>query len=280
MTAPPRPILRWHGGKWKLAEWIIAHFPPHRVYVEPFGGAGSVLLRKARCYAEIYNDLDDDVVNLFRVLRSDNASKLVEALRLTPFAREEFEQSYRISEDPLERARQLIIRSFMGFGSNGHNAATKTGFRANSNQSGTTPALDWNNYPEALGAIVQRLKGVIIDNKDAVAVMRQHDGPETLHYVDPPYVWETRSRAMHRSGCYAHEMTAEQHEALLSALLSLEGMVVLSGYPHPLYDAALEGWEIIERAAHADGAKDRVEVLWINAAAAHRAQPDMFGRAA
>ncbi|MDH3195533.1 MAG: DNA adenine methylase [Hyphomicrobiales bacterium] len=91
MNAPTRPVLRWHGGKWRLAPWIMAQFPPHRVYVEPFGGAASILLRKPRTYAEIYNDLDSDVVNLFRVLRSNRASELIEALRLTPFARAEFE---------------------------------------------------------------------------------------------------------------------------------------------------------------------------------------------
>lgn len=263
---PTRPVLRWHGGKWLLAPWIISYFPPHRCYVEPFGGAASVLMQKPRCYAEVYNDLDDDVVNLFRVLRSSDAPQLVKALRLTPFAREEFEQSYRISAEPIERARQLVVRSFMGFGSNGHNSATKTGFRANSNRSGTTPALDWVNYPDALMAVVERLRGVIIDNRDACAVMAQHDSPETLHYVDPPYVWETRSKAMHRNGCYAHEMDEEQHKALLKAIDQLEGMVILSGYPHPLYEAALGHWQRVERKALADGARERTEVLWINPA--------------
>lgn len=267
MTEPTRPALRWHGGKWLLAPWIIGHFPPHRVYVEPFGGAASVLMQKPRCYAEIYNDLDDDVVNLFRVLRSSDAPKLIEALRLTPFAREEFEETYRVSGEPLERARQLVIRSFMGFGSNGHNAATKTGFRANSNRSGTTPAMDWLNYPDSLGMVVERLRGVIIDNRDACDVMAQHDGPETLHYVDPPYVWETRSKAMHRSGCYAHEMDEAQHRGLLERLNALEGMVILSGYPLALYDASLPKWRRVERKALADGARERVEVLWINPAA-------------
>ena len=84
-----RPLLRYHGGKWLLAPWIISHFPAHRVYVEPFGGAASVLIRKERSYAEVYNDLDSEVVNLFRVLRAQ-PDDLVHAIELTPFARDEF----------------------------------------------------------------------------------------------------------------------------------------------------------------------------------------------
>lgn len=265
IEAPTRPVLRWHGGKWKLAPWIISHFPPHRVYVEPFGGAASVLMRKPRSYGEVYNDLDQDVVNLFRVLQdTTQAAQLTEKLRLTPFAREEFELGYLDTEDPIERARRLVILCFMGFGSNGHNKATRTGFRANSNRSGTTPAHDWANYPDRLPAIIDRLRGIVIENRDALEVMAQHDSPETLHYVDPPYVWETRSSAMHRNRCYTHEMDAEGHGRLLTFLGTLEGAVVLSGYPHDTYDAALSGWRRIECVAHADGARDRTEVLWIN----------------
>jgi DNA adenine methylase len=89
MIQVQRPILRWHGGKWMLADWIISHFPHHRIYTEAFGGAGSVLMQKPRCFAEVYNDLNQDVVNLFRVLRHDSQAKDLErALRLTPFARD------------------------------------------------------------------------------------------------------------------------------------------------------------------------------------------------
>jgi DNA adenine methylase len=265
IDTPTRPALRWHGGKWKLAPWIISHLPPHRVYVEPFGGAASVLVRKPRAYGEVYNDLDRDVVNLFRVLQDPTqAAALGAKLRLTPFARDEFELGYLDCEDPIERARRLVILSFMGFGSNGHNKATKTGFRANSNRSGTTPAQDWSNYPDRLAALIERLRGVVIENRDALEVMAQHDGLDTLHYVDPPYVRETRSAAMHRSGCYAHEMDAEDHERLLTFLGTVAGSVVVSGYPHPTYDAALATWRRIEIDAHADGARDRIEVLWIN----------------
>lgn len=264
-----RPVLRWHGGKYILAPWIVSHLPPHRVYVEPFGGAASVLMRKPRAYAEVYNDLDGDVVNLFQVLRSEFASELVKAVRLTPFARDEFKCAYEHCAEPVERARRLIIRSFMGFGSNGH--TKKTGFRSNSNRSGTTPARDWANYPDAMAAMIERLSGVVIENRDALEVMRAHDGPETLHYVDPPYLPETRNAG----GDYAHEMTVEDHERLLDGIRSLSGIVVLSGYPSGLYDSALSEWRRIERRALADGARERTEVLWINAAS--EATNDLFG---
>jgi DNA adenine methylase len=269
-----RPALRWHGGKWKLAPWIIEHFPPHRVYVEPFGGAASVLIRKPRSYGEIYNDLDQDVVNFFRVLQNPlSAEALRLKLTLTPFAREEFEIGYLDCDDPIERARRLIILCFMGFGSNGHNKTTRTGFRSNSNRSGTTPAHDWANYPEQLPALIARLRGIVIENRDALEVMEQHDSAETLHYVDPPYIWETRSSAMHRNRCYVHEMDRAAHEKLLAFLPSLNGACVLSGYPHAIYDEALTGWSRIEIDAHADGARDRVEVLWINPKAANHVKP-------
>jgi DNA adenine methylase len=256
------------------------------VYVEPFGGAASVLLRKPRSYSEVYNDLDGDVVNLFRVLRDREAADELEGLlRLTPFARDEHLEAYKTSDDPIERARQLIVLSFMGFGSNGHNRRRKTGFRSNSNRSGTTPAHDWANYPDCISAFVDRLQGVVIENKDAMEIMAQHDGEETLHFADPPYLPETRSIAnkydlKYAGGMYAHEMNAECHDALLTFLRGLKGMVVLCGYPSAKYDDALDGWKRIERAAHADGARDRIEVLWINRAGAERLQPSMFEAAA
>lgn len=276
ITAPTRPVLRWHGGKWKLAPWIIGNLPAHRVYVEPFGGAGSVLMRKPRAYAEIWNDLDNHVVNLFQVLRSDRAKELVEGLRLTPFASAEFAAAYEEHADPVERARRLVIRSFMGFGSNGHNRVT--GFRSNSNRSGTTPAHDWTNYPDSLVAVIERLSGVVVLNRDAREVMSGHDGTETLHYVDPPYVFETRADL---AKDYAHELSDGDHADLLKFLRRLQGMVVLSGYASELYDDALSDWRRVQTDALADGARKRVEVLWINPQAASaldsaRAQTELF----
>lgn len=270
MTTPRRPIIRYHGGKWKLADWIIPHFPNHRTYVEPFGGAASVLLKKPRSYAEIYNDLDGEVVNLFRVAR-DAGQELERALRLTPFSRDEYLVAWNPADDPLEQARRTVVRAFMGFGSAavtmrraGRNTVrgglAQTGFRANSNRSGTTPAGDWKNYPDALKDIVTRLQGVVIENKDAFEVIRQHDAPGTLHYIDPPYVQATRDAG----DDYAFELTDQDHQELAKLLASLQGMVVLSGYRCDLYDELFAGWQRIDRHAHADGARPRIECLWLS----------------
>lgn len=258
---PVRPMLRYHGGKWKLAPWILRHLPAHRVYVEPFGGGGSVLLRKPRSYSEVYNDLDGEICNLFRVAR-DHGEELARALELTPFAREEFCVGYEAACEPVEQARRTLIRSYMGFGSAGASGQV-TGFRANSNRSGTTPAHDWMNYPDCLRLTIQRLRGVVIENKDAMACMLQHDGDQTVHYVDPPYVHSTRN-VRDRSPAYRHELDDEQHKALASGLKSLKGKVVVSGYRCDLYNALFAGWQRIDQAAYADGAKARVESLWLS----------------
>ena len=267
MSALRRPALRYHGGKWRLAPWIIAQFPAHRVYVEPFGGGASVLLRKPRAYAEIYNDLDDEIVNVFSVLRNEQASqRLREALRLTPFARTEFRRAYERSEDPVEQARRTLIRSLIGYGSDAVNGNHKTGFRSNSNRSHTTPAHDWRNYPPLLEAFTERLAGVVIEHRDALDVIAQHDSEGTLFYVDPPYVHATRSTAHNSSKRnYRHEMSDDDHRSLAAALHGVRGMVIVSGYESPLYEEVFSDWTRTRRTAYADGARRRREVLWMNA---------------
>lgn len=263
-AVPSRPLLRYHGGKWRMAPWILRHMPPHKIYVEPFGGGASVLLRKPRSYAEVYNDLDSEVSNLFVVVR-ERGEELAQACELTPFARVEFEAAYTETDDDLERARRTLIRSFMGFGSAG---VTKqvTGFRSNTTRAFTTPCHDWMRYPDNLRLVIQRMRGVVIENRDATDVMRAHDGTDTLHYIDPPYVHETRHRR--NRAAYRHEMNDDQHRALAETLHTLRGMVMLSGYRCQLYDELYRDWQRVDLATHADGAKDRVESLWLS----HRCQ--------
>lgn len=263
-TKPTRPALRYHGGKWKLALWIISHFPFHRIYTETFGGAGSVLLRKERSYSEIYNDLDGEIVNLFRVLRDPmQARELTRLLRLTPYARKEFETSYLADGDPIEQARRTVTRSFMGFGST-VTGKWSTGFRSNSTHSGTAPAHDWMNYPSALEAIIERLRGVVIENKPALEVMSIHDTPQTLHYIDPPYPFSVRNGRW-AGNAYRHEMSDEDHRVLAKTLRDLRGMIVISGYACNLYDVELfPDWQRVQRDTHGDGAVKRTEALWLS----------------
>ena len=293
-AAIARPILRYHGGKFRLAPKLIPLFPPHRVYTEAYGGGGSVLLQKPRCFSEIYNDLDGEVVNVFRVLQNrKKAARLEALLRVTPFSREEFCLSYKHSRSDVERARRTIIRSFMGFGSDsisrlkasraGFNtrlsSVMSTGFRWNSNRSGTTAASDWRAYPNHISSFVDRLQGVVIENRDAKTILQKMDREDALHYVDPPYPMHVRqigngSTLEHR---YRHELTDRDHEELAEVLHSLKGMVMVSSYPGPLYERLFRGWTTAEWTggqfcSQNSGPKARTEVVWMNAAAA-RATP-------
>ena len=269
---PTRPLLRYHGGKWKLAPWIIGHFPAHRVYVEPFAGAASVLLRKPPSFAEVLNDKDSEIVNLFRVLRDPaSACRLGELLPLTPYSQEEFKAAYQIVEEPVERARRLLVRCWMAHGSGGANPAHNTGFRHCTSRQYTTPASDWAAFPEILPALVKRLAGVTIQHDDASNVIARHDAPDTLIYADPPYLPETRYRSK-KCGVYSCEMTAKDHIRLAEALHAVKGMVILSGYDSDLYRDLYADWRKVACATFADGASLRTECLWISPRAASAAR--------
>lgn len=258
-----RPVLRYPGGKFLLAAWVMAYQPPCRVYVEPMAGAASVLLQRPRVYAEVLNDRDEEIVSLFRVLRDPRqATELERLLRLTPFAATEFTAAYEPAACPVEAARRLLVRSYLGFA--GHGVFRHpTSFRNNTGRTGSIAAHDWASWPEVVGALSVRLRGVVIENRPATEVIRAHDAPDTLFYVDPPYVTKTRGERWQQT--YRHELTDDDHRELAAVLRAVRGMVVLSGYPCSLYDVELyPDWHRVTREARADGARLRVEVLWLN----------------
>ncbi|MDR0477672.1 MAG: DNA adenine methylase [Desulfobulbaceae bacterium] len=259
MTTPTRPMVRYHGGKWRLSPWIQSFFPPHRIYCEPFCGAASVLLSKPRAYAEYLNDLDGEIINLFRVLQDDTQAKeLIRLLSVTPFARDEFNLAQEKSLDPVERARRLCITSFMGF-SSGAATGYKTGFRSRSFRCYTSPAHDWMNYPESLLAVIERLRGVTIENRSAFDIIPLLDTPDTLFYIDPPYPASTRTSY----GAYRHEITDADHEALAACLRACSGYVVISGYRCNLYDRLFNGWTRMEKQTRTDSGYSQ-ECLWLS----------------
>lgn len=256
-----RPVLRYHGGKFRLAPWIISHFPTHGIYVEPFGGGGSVLLRKEAVQEEVYNDLDGDVVNVFRVLRDKElAQALFEALTLTPYAREEYLEAYEHSDDPVERARRIIVRSFMGQGSNACTKATPNGWRSK-RMGGGWPVRDWNSYPKEVEGFYHRFKSVTIENRDATEVIKMYDSNDTFFYIDPPYMRSTRTTT---GDSYKHEMTAGDHINLRRALDGIMGKAAVSGYRSEVYDALYSEWRQVEKETTGEAQSKRTEILWMN----------------
>lgn len=259
-TAPRRPVLRYYGGKWRLAPQITALFPAHSIYVEPFGGAASVLLNKPRSATEIYNDLDSEVVHFMRILR-DRPAELRDAVALTPYSREEYERAYQRTTRPVERARRFVFRSAAGIGAD--SSHRQRGFRVSVNEQSHNTAKSWAGWPESIVNAAERMRGVVIEHKDASTIMRAFDSADTLHYVDPPYLASTRRSS---SKGYAKELkTDESHQKLLDFLARLKGKVVLSGYASPVYSDILKGWH----ARALTGARDqqnarREEIIWCN----------------
>jgi len=254
-----RPALRYHGGKWKIAPWIISHFKEHVCYVEPFAGGASVLLRKPEAKCEVLNDLDGEVVNFWKILRTQT-EEFVRQVELTPFSREEVDLAREEASDDLERARRFFIRSWQSRG--GATAKYAGGWRFVNGQSrGNVPARDWSRT-ESLWAAAARLKSVQIEHDDAISVIQRFDRPKTLFYVDPPYIGESRTRRW-AGNAYNEEVGEEFHVKLAAILEATKGMVVLSGYASPLYDRLYSHWERKEHLTGTDGGDSKVECLWI-----------------
>jgi DNA adenine methylase len=256
----------WYGGKASHLGWLLPLIDgtPHQTYVEPFGGSAAVLLNKAPSPVEVYNDLYEDVVNFFRVLR-DNRDELIARLELTPYSRDEFAAACsRPPESGVECARQFFIvarqvrTGLATTASPGRWAYAKEGSRRGMSQ--TTSR--WLSSIDGLADVCERLRTVQIECLDALDVLSRYDTPGTLSYVDPPYVMDTRSGGK----AYKLEFGDDLHTKLLDTLKGLKGRVILSGYAGDLYAEALKDWHVYEPPAKRSGAsKDfRQEVVWTN----------------
>lgn len=267
-----RPMLRHFGGKWQLRHWIIEHLPDHNFYAEPYAGAASILLAKDPAPGgEIINDLNREVINLFRIMRDNLAAdELVRRLSWTPYAARELKLALEWSDDRIEQARRLLVRSFMGIETVGIDSTGKTGFRMGNvnldrlDQSGTRTfrncAKDWSNWKSHIESIRTRLHDVMIYERDALEFIELMNSKECLLYVDPPYHPETRSSTKYRC-----DLSAEDHSNLIEVLLGTNSMVVLSGYDHADY-RRLEhfGWRKVVKKYRANmSTTPRNEVLWI-----------------
>ena len=248
-------LLKYPGSKWRIADWIISHFPKHKVYCEPFFGSGAVFFNKQPVYTETINDLDGNVVNLFRVCR-DYPNELARLIELTPFARDEFRDCYEKSDDPIEQARRTIVRYHQSFGTSN---SSRNSWKNVQTYGGSRCATMWNYLPAAILECVDRLKEAQIENIDAVELIRRYNDKDTLIYCDPPYLPSLRKKAI-----YACEMDERKHIELLGALKESRSMVVISGYCSELYNRELKGWHTDTVETTAQFGLHRTEKIWTN----------------
>lgn len=250
-------LLNYPGAKWSMAKEIVSLMPSHRSYLEPFFGSGAVLFNKSPSAIETVNDIDGDIVNFFRVLR-ERPDELAEAIALTPYSRDVFNDAHenRGSSD-FDRAYRFVVRSKMG---HGFKTYQKTGFKMDVHARENSYAVKcWNRLPGDLLQAAVRLKGVQIENRPALDLIRKFNHSNVLIYADPPYLLNTRGGKQYR-----HEMTEQDHVELLDALKQHKGSVILSGYPSEMYDRELTGWIRIDRKSYNQNSDQRTEMLWCN----------------
>lgn len=288
------------GGKQRLARRIVALMPPHRVYVEPYGGSLAVFFTKEPAALEIVSDADGLLINFFRVLRDPiKGLRLREALELTPYAREEWADArlglkqvargWDSAADDVELARRWFVLAQQGFAGRIASGPAKEapGWRFTANPS-HNPAQSYRHAIDRLPDFMARLRYAQIEHDDALNILARYDRKQTLAFIDPPYLPDTR-----RGGGYGVEMTFDDHARLLDVLTAptLKSMVILSGYDSALYRERLEGaagWQRLEinvlcsaagrtRASGLQGEgsvsraqQTRTEILWLNPAAQQR----------
>lgn len=262
-----RPIVKYHGGKGRLFQWILSLIPEHETYCEPFGGAASVLLNKKPAPMEIYNDLENTIFNLMVIVR-DHFPEFIEEVKNVTYDKEtylKYREIYRsVAFEQLDNLRQATATYVTKRMSRGGLCGT---FSWSSRIYSTGPAEVhcWNSALPNLELISQRLQAVQIYNRSAFDVIQEFDRPSTVFYLDPPYLHHTRVSPK----VYSCEMSAEDHERLLDLCLGLKGKVLLSGYPSELYTKKMSDWRVSVKDAANHSSHERIkdrmlECIWMN----------------
>ncbi|WCL51444.1 DNA adenine methylase [Leptospira sp. GIMC2001] len=278
-----RPALKYNGGKFRLREWIISHFPEHKTYVETCFGAGSVLLSKERSTVEIANDLDPNIDNFFQSLR-DRPKELIRKIEFTPYSESSLKLAFsRIkSQDSIERAWAFYTICWTSLKANDIRKSNIE-FRLKGNLlngGGHNPARLFAEIRH-LYQVSKRLRGVTTTMMDAEEVLKYFDSLDTLFYVDLPYLGESRNTKK----LYNLELLdIESHTRILNACAQAKGMVIVSHYIHPLYDSILNNWEVVTKDtmsnsfAKGSGRKEklRTEALYLSPSVSERLHPSLF----
>ena len=253
-------VLKYPGSKWNVASQIVNLIPEHHSYVEPYFGSGAVLFNKTASNIETINDLDSDVVNLFRCIQKD-ADKLARIVLTTPFSREIYDYQFQIekeSVEPFERAAGFLVRCWQGHGfrTNGYKVGWKNDVQGRERM---YALWNWYRLPEWIMGIVERLRQVQIENRPALEVIKRFNYENVFIYIDPPYLLGTRAGKQ-----YKHEMMDADHEELLKELLQNKAKIMLSAYESDMYNEYLKEWNKVYFRSCAEHGKSRTEVVWMN----------------
>src|SRR5260221_3638835 len=247
----PMQVLNVAGAKARLAPWIISHFPAHQIYVEPFGGSGAVLLTKERSSLEIYNDLNPELAIFFQTL-AQQPKELLKAIDSSLYSSVIDD---RKTDDLIELSRRFFQRCNTTWT---HSGTFKTQKRLNRKNPERTVVTVFEERKKYLHIIAERIRGVIIERRNALEVIRKYDGTDTLFYVDPPYF------GSRKADLYTHEMMDEEsHRRLAGVLHECRGAVVLSGYASELYKELYSDWRLSVAHAQSNAEDLRQECLWI-----------------
>ncbi len=268
-TKKIRPPIKTHGGKWYLKDFIISNFPENyeqMTYVEPFCAGASVFLNKIRSAIEVISDIDDGVVAVFKALR-DEPKEFIARLKRTKYSERAFKIALNKSkeefEDYIDKAINEYIVRRMSRG--GLKKAFAWSDRLRGGQPGDVNA--WETMLDQLESISERVQSTSILHKDFTEMMKIWDEPNTLFYLDPPYLHSTRTEGS--TELYEHEMSVEDHMNLLHLAKNARSKVIISGYSSPLYNRSLKNWKCKKKSVpnHSSQAKSkerRIECVWFN----------------
>lgn len=275
-----KSVVRWYGGKGLLQNKIIPLMPPCTTYVEPFGGAASVLLAREPSDLDVYNDLHDGLYSLFMVLsdpcKFEQFYRRVQPILFSQQHYDECRDTWKSEQDSIMKAVKFYVAAKQAFSGVLGSGWGRDGLRSHSKN-----VMAWMNSVDGLPEVHHRLRCVQIHHLDWIEVVDLYDSDETLFYCDPPYVHDTRVD----SKVYEHEMTADDHRKFIDKMLSIKGMVVISGYTHPIYEP-LEGsgWHRYDfevscnpsRTIDAERNK-RVETVWVKPFKVTKTKQKTFG---
>lgn len=262
-----QPILRYPGAKWRLAPWLHQFTPRVPRVVDMYGGSGAFCLTLPyRPQHLIYNDISEDLYNLFLVIRHpDWRAQLCAALDATLWSRAEYRHACgpdgmnTHSGDPVEDARCYLVRCWQG--QKGDQAGL-TGWRNKGTWARVHTYETWRQLPDRIAHVAACFQYAEIECVPALTLVARYATADTLLYCDPPYMRTTVHGTRQR--LYQHEMTNADHDALLDALMHHPGPVILSGYMTSLYRERLAAWTCHITHGYAESNVRRIECVWLN----------------